>query len=234
MKYLMLVCEDPEAEPYDPAQDHIQDWVKEYDAKGWHLDGQRLRPKDQASTVKVRGGKTLVVDGPFAETKEGIAGFDLLECPHLDAAIEVASKHPMARFGRIELRPFRALDLPGVAAPGPVPAGSELYFQFLVNEPGSAAATPDFTPVVAWINKHSASGVFRSGERLAGAESATTVRLRQNRILVTDGPFAETKEILGGYGILACRSKAEAVQVSAEHPVAKFGSVEVRAFWPFG
>jgi hypothetical protein len=59
-----------------------------------------------ATTVRCRNGKVLVTDGPFAETKEWIGGFDLLECADLHEAIEVASKHPMARFGRIEIRPF--------------------------------------------------------------------------------------------------------------------------------
>jgi hypothetical protein len=56
--------------------------------------------------VRVRNGELLVSDGPFAETKEVIVGYDLIECADLDEAIEVARTHPMARGGRIELRPF--------------------------------------------------------------------------------------------------------------------------------
>jgi len=56
--------------------------------------------------VRVRSGEVLVADGPFAETKEQIGGLDLVECADLDEAIEVASKHPVARFGSIEVRPF--------------------------------------------------------------------------------------------------------------------------------
>ena len=59
-----------------------------------------------ATTVRVRDGQTLVADGPFAETKEQIGGFDILECADLDEAIELASKHPVAKFGTLELRPF--------------------------------------------------------------------------------------------------------------------------------
>ena len=59
-----------------------------------------------AKTVRMRGGKVLVTDGPFAETREWICRFDILECADLDEAIEIASQHPMARFGRLELRPF--------------------------------------------------------------------------------------------------------------------------------
>jgi hypothetical protein len=70
------------------------------------LQGDRLRPISDATTVRVRDEEVLIVDGPFAETKEQIAGYDILECADLDEAIEVAAKHPVARFGAIEVRPF--------------------------------------------------------------------------------------------------------------------------------
>jgi hypothetical protein len=68
--------------------------------------GNRLTGVDDATTVRRRSGKVLVTDGPFAETKEWIAGFDILDCANLDEAIDIAATHPMARFGRIEIRPF--------------------------------------------------------------------------------------------------------------------------------
>jgi hypothetical protein len=68
--------------------------------------GDALGPVSAATTVRRRGGRLLLTDGPFAETQEWIAGFDILECADLDEAIEIASQHPMARFGRLELRPF--------------------------------------------------------------------------------------------------------------------------------
>ena len=72
--------------------------------RGVSIAGDRLRPPEFAKTVRVRGEEALVTDGPFTESKEWIAGFDVIEVRDLDEAIEVASKHPMARFGRIELR----------------------------------------------------------------------------------------------------------------------------------
>ena len=69
-----------------------------------------LAPPSAATTIRVRDGELLVSDGPFAETKEVIVGYDLLECADLDEAIEVARAHPMAREGRLELRPFADLD----------------------------------------------------------------------------------------------------------------------------
>lgn len=64
-----------------------------------------LAPTSEATTVRVRNGEPLISDGPFAETKEVIVGFDLLDVADLDEAIEVARAHPMARRGRLELRP---------------------------------------------------------------------------------------------------------------------------------
>ncbi len=104
MKFMMLVCTDPSAEEYDPALDNIEEWVTETQRLGYHLHGDRLRPPGDARTVAVRGGELSVTDGPFTETIEQVAGYDMLECPSLDVALEVASKHPMARFGRIEVR----------------------------------------------------------------------------------------------------------------------------------
>jgi hypothetical protein len=106
MRYLMFVCTDPSAEPYDPKQDNIESWVSEMDGKGIRISGNRLVKPDQAITVRKRHGTVLKTDGPFAETKEWIAGFDVLECASLEEAIEVAAKHPMARFGKLEIRPF--------------------------------------------------------------------------------------------------------------------------------
>jgi hypothetical protein len=74
------------------------------------VQGSVLGAASAATTVRVRGGDLLVSDGPFAETKEVIVGFDILECADLDEAIDVARAHPMAWSGRIELRPFVALE----------------------------------------------------------------------------------------------------------------------------
>jgi hypothetical protein len=114
VKYMLLICADESAElspevgaQMGPATDA---WVEEMGRRGIRLQGDRLRPVSDATTVSVRGGEVLIADGPFAETKEQIAGFDIIECADLDEAIEVAAKHPVARLGRgrIEVRPFWA------------------------------------------------------------------------------------------------------------------------------
>jgi hypothetical protein len=111
VKYMMLVCRDPSVEANredDSAPGYdIDTWVKEMDDRGVRLEGHPL-PVDDATTVRVRHGDVLISDGPFAETKEQMVGYDLLECANLDEAIEVASKHPLASRGAMELRPFPA------------------------------------------------------------------------------------------------------------------------------
>jgi hypothetical protein len=107
MKYLMLVCIDPDFRPdeVEGAPD-IEDWVSQMDAKGIRLMGNRTRPGSVATAVRVRNKEILLTDGPYIETKDLLAGFDVLECADLDEAIEVAARHPMAWGGVIELRPF--------------------------------------------------------------------------------------------------------------------------------
>jgi hypothetical protein len=106
MRYLMLVCVDESVEPTEEEEAFPTAWVEEMDGRGVRQFGSRLRPVSDATTVQVRGGEVLLTDGPFAETKEQVAGFDILECKDLDEAIEVASKHPAAAFGTIEVRPL--------------------------------------------------------------------------------------------------------------------------------
>ncbi|MET8123929.1 YciI family protein [Micromonospora sp. NPDC005189] len=106
MKYMMFVCTDSEPDTDPTPEPDIDKWVVENDTRGRRLAGNELAPTTAATTVRVRDGELLVSEGPFAETTEVIVGFDLLDCADLDEAIEVARAHPMARYGRLELRPF--------------------------------------------------------------------------------------------------------------------------------
>ena len=106
MKYMMFVCTDTEPETDLAGAPDIEVWVRENDASGRRVTGNQLAEPSAATTVRVRGGETLLSDGPFAETKEVIVGFDILECADLDEAIAIAAAHPMAWAGRMELRPY--------------------------------------------------------------------------------------------------------------------------------
>ena len=78
------------------------------------------------------------------------------------------------------------------------------------------------------------SGAFKSADRLKPVATATTVRVREGKTLTTDGPFAETREQLGGYYLVEAKDIDEAVAIAAKVPTAKYGSIEVRPVWPMG
>jgi hypothetical protein len=110
MEYLLFIATDTEPGP-PPENDHeIHAWVEEGEQRGIRVRGDRLHPIEDATTVRVRDGQVLVVDGPYTESKEWIVGYDVLECKDLDEAIDYVSRHPMARRGRIEIRPVATLD----------------------------------------------------------------------------------------------------------------------------
>ena len=107
MKYMLIHVIDPTAEHSTDGMPAFDSWLEEVQARGVSLHGDRLRGVDDATTVQVRDQEVLISDGPFAETKEQIAGYDVIECADLDEAIEIAAKHPTAWLGTIEVRPIQ-------------------------------------------------------------------------------------------------------------------------------
>lgn len=115
MKYVALVYyqenivkEMSEQEWHDLNQECLKG-VENLTAGGNYVTGQPLQPVETATTVRVRDGEAVFSDGPFAETKEQLAGFYLLEARDLNEALQLASRIPPARFGSIEVRPVREL-----------------------------------------------------------------------------------------------------------------------------
>jgi hypothetical protein len=113
MQYLLMICGEESALDFERRSERADEldprtvsWVEEMDRRGVRKLGSRLRPTSAATTVRVREGEALLSDGPFAETKEQILGFDLIECDDLEEAIAVATRHPSAGVGSIEVRPL--------------------------------------------------------------------------------------------------------------------------------
>ena len=104
MKYMLLVCGDDTADA--SGMTPVEPWVAELGDRGVRLHGHRLAVPAEAVTVRVRDGEVLRTDGPFAETKEYVAGYDILDCASLEEAIQAAAKHPVATIGAMEVRPF--------------------------------------------------------------------------------------------------------------------------------
>jgi hypothetical protein len=111
MKFICLICAETVMEqmPAADAEKHYQEYAeftKEIKRKGQFIGANRLTPSDTAITVRVRNGRVLTTDGPFAETKEQFGGYYVIEAKDLNEAIQVAAKIPGARFGCVEVRPI--------------------------------------------------------------------------------------------------------------------------------
>ncbi|MGI8574556.1 MAG: YciI family protein [Egibacteraceae bacterium] len=116
MQYLLMIYTD-ESNTYAPdspeAKQEFEDYgqfTEELHGSGKFLAGEALLPTETATTVRVRDGETLTTDGPFAETKEQLGGFYMVEVDDLDAAIEIAARIPGAKHGSIEVRPIMVWD----------------------------------------------------------------------------------------------------------------------------
>ncbi|MFD0534162.1 YciI family protein [Actinomadura luteofluorescens] len=116
VRYVLMICSDETAgtDPEQAAATGCGGWSREMERRGVIRGGAGLAPSDRATTVKVRGDEVLLTDGPFAETKDQIGGFTVIECGGLREAVEIAARHPWAALGQIEIRP--------VEEPGPATA----------------------------------------------------------------------------------------------------------------
>ena len=115
----MLLCYDDEQAWADAGSGAMQQAMTEavalaheLDARGQYRLAAPLHPAATATSVRVRDGKRLITDGPFAETREVLGGFYLLDVNTLDEAIEIACRHPGVRFGTVEVRPV--VEIPGL------------------------------------------------------------------------------------------------------------------------
>lgn len=241
MKYMLLV--------YSPENAWTQEeWTEctvestavchDLQSKGQFLSASPLHPVATAASVRVRKGQSLVTTGPFSETTEQLGGFFLIDVPNLDDAIAVAARLPSAKKGTIEVRPVYLLEglPPDKFTTAPSNAERTLSRFMLLcydneqawNEAGPAALRAAQQEAVKLTHQLSARGQYISASPLHPVSTATSIRIRDGKRFVTDGPFAETREFLGGYYMIDARDLNEAISVAAQHSGAKIGIVEVR------
>jgi hypothetical protein len=245
MKYVLFICgnteysSDGQAAPENLAvmQREIPRWVEEMDGRGVRLFGRELDLPETAATVRVRDGQTLITDGPFAETKEFIAGFDLLECADLDEAIEVAAKCPVSWFHTLEIRPFAGGLRLGeqTAAFGRGEDGAASPYLLIMWMGGTPAAPSDDQAVMqeveAWRQDLQARGLHVLGGALQGTDTATTIRARDGETRLSGGPFTKTEEFIAGIDVVSCADRQQAIQLAAAHPAARYHAIEARPFY---
>ena len=246
-----MICSDgvPTEEKATANRDGLPSWLEMVQRRGVRAFGERLQAPSAAKTVQVRDGGTLVSDGPFAETKEFIAGLEIIGCESLDDAIAIAAQHPVAHFHAVEIRPFaQAPDAPTfcardahadvrelAAALGRPVADDAERFLMLPCADGISGTDEQEQWIMRegerWGSELDERGIEVYGHALGGTDVATTVRVREGETLISDGPFAETKEFVVGFDIFDCAGIDEAVRIAAGHPLAHFHRCEVRPFW---
>jgi hypothetical protein len=237
MRYLLIYTADPDLDSQwgDEAHAALSDWVEEVIRTGISLQGSGLRRSADATTVKIRDGEFIVTDGPYAETKEQVIGYDLLECASLDEAVRWAARHPHSWTGAAEVRALqdgtRTVPLPERYAG----EGKSRYMLLVCADPAvdprEFARTESVSP---WVAEMDGRGIRLFGSALEPPSTARTVRVREKHVIVTDGPFAETKEQIVGFDVLQCADLDQAIEAAAKHPMAHIGVLEVRPFRPFG
>lgn len=235
MRYLLIYTADPDLDSQwgDETQAALSDWFEEAIRTGISLQGSGLRRSADATTVKIRNGELIITDGPYAETKEQVVGYDLLECASLDEAVRWAGRHPHSWTGAAEVR---ALPDSAPALPLPEPGKGKIRYMMLVCT-DSAVDPQEFAHIESvgpWVAEMDGRGVRLYGSELEPPGSARTVRVRDKHAMVTDGPFAETKEQIAGFDVLECADLDEAIEAASRHPMARVGILEVRPFRPFG
>jgi hypothetical protein len=235
MKYMLLAYEsaaDFATRTGKDAQAYRDGWMA-YGAAlreaGVFVAGAGLQPGGRAATLRSPDGKRLVQDGPYADTKEQLGGYFILETPSLDAAIEWASKCPALTNGAMEVRPVLPVgcDVQGNAA--------GVKFGLLTYQSPADFAARSGPDAKAYWDGWAAfgaalreAGAFVAGAGLQPVETATTLRSKEGKRLVQDGPYADTKEQLGGLFILGAASMEEALSWASRCPTAARGVVEVR------
>ncbi len=240
MKYMLIV--------YSPENAWTQDeWTActvqssavcaDLQSKGQFLSASPLHPVATAASVRVRNGQSLVTAGPFAETTEQLGGFFLVDVPNLDDAIAIATQLPAAKKGTIEIRPvFHLADLPADKFDSRSNADMNRSRYMLLcyddehawNQAGPAELRAAQSEAVELTQQLDARDQYISASPLHPVSTATSVRIRNGKRLVTDGPFAETREFLGGYYLIFARDFNEAISIASKHSGARFGTVEVR------
>src|ERR1051326_4915776 len=226
--------------------------------------GEGLQPTSKGARVRFSGSKRTVIDGPFAETKELIAGFWIWQVKSKEEAIEWVRRcpNPHAEDCEVEIRQiFEAEDFGDALTPEmrekeermrvgskeradeeagrKALAGSrrtigvKMKYMLLIyldekNPLSEAERQACYAESTELARELHAKGEYVSANPLHPTETATSVRVRDGKRMVTDGPFAETREQLGGYFLIDAKNLDEAIAVAGRVPMAKKGTVEVR------
>ncbi len=245
MKYMLLIYGAEDCWTEDERTACMLESMKicdELEAQGKWIASSPLHSVTTATCVRVRNGKPLITDGPFAETTEQLGGYYIIDVADRDEVIAIAGSLPPATKGTVEIRPL--LPLP---APLSLPVRQERqqtanaavehidYILLMYAEEGAwppEEHAPALAESVEICHQLHAKGQFVSAAPLQSPETAVCVRIRNGNRVVVDGPFAETKEQLGGYFLIRVANLDEAMAIASRIPGSRRGIAEIRPLYP--
>lgn len=204
------------------------------------VEASVLSPPGSATTVRVRDSRWLAAVGPVSRDDDAVRAYCLIEVEDGESAVAVARRLQAATRGAIEVREVQTLEgLPREKMGAErIPNGSSKFI-FLCHDDegaweraGPEALRDAMREAVALTHRLDARGMFLGASPLQPSATAATVRARDRRPLLTSGPYAETREVLGGYYLILAADQEQAVGFAAQHPGARLGAVEVRAVRP--
>jgi len=231
MDFMILFVDRKGAPAGEPAgMAELEKLAEELASRGTLRRGAPLGPEAAGARVQVRGGRAFVSDGPFAEAKEVIAGFWIVEAADREEAVALARRayelgepRPGARHGLVEVHHAKDREVCADSGKGTP------FLLLYRNEPG--LSDPDgskMREMIAFGEEAKRAGQFLEGAPLAQDPPSARILARGGRTLVLDGPFAESKEVVGGYDLFRVAGRAEAIELAKRCPAAKWGPIEVR------
>jgi len=230
MEFMILFLERRGAAAGRPAgMAEFEKFAGELMSRGKLRRGAQLHPERAGARVRVRDGRALVSDGPFAESKEIVAGFWIVEAESRGEAIalarrawEVAEPRPEARDGAIEVHAARVIAHP------PKPGGGVPFLLAFRMEPGLVPTPSKMHEMMVFGTALAEAGVQLETAPLLDEPAPARIESHGGKTLVVDGPFAESKEAVGGYSLIRVADRAAAIELAGRYPHAKWGPVEVR------
>ena len=231
MDWLVLIVQRKDVPPGEVVpMDEMGRYAGELAQAGKIRGGAPLHAEAQGARVELQGGRPVVIDGPFAETKEVVTGFFAIDAATREEALELARRCPAVRSSsaRVELRAAPDRDVVG-------PVEGKKWMLILHHSP--ALTDPDgakYREMIGFDNELKAESAYVESASLPSEPRPARIESRAGAPHVTDGPFAESKEIVGGYFVVAAKDRDAALALAARCPHTRWGSIEVREVMQIG
>jgi hypothetical protein len=223
VEFILLFIEERGADPDPSRMPEMTAFSGSLADSGKLRRGAPLAHEAESVRVRVRDERALVHDGPFAEAKEVLGGFFVVDVASRAEAIEIAKRAPHARFGTVEVHAILRRHLFADAG-----EGKPWLFAFRLDDGDCVEDGDRMKEMVAFGESLAGSGKLFETTPLAADPPPARVEVRGGAALVVDGPFAEAKEAVGGYSFVRAADAAEALAIAKRYPHARWGTVEVR------